>query len=276
MNQIINISATATVATIDIEGIIGSQSESGAITTYQALSERLQQIEAIQAPMVVVNIRSVGGSVADALLIYEALRSLDAHITTRCYGYTASAATVIAQAASEGSREIASTALYLIHNSSCIAEGNAASLAQQAELLRKTDERIAAIYAANSGRSADHFAELMARNGGDGVWLSPEQAVEAGLVDTIITSDATPTASLIERVAAWLGIKSKSAKPTPQPPTDRLNILPQQGLCTPITLSEGQLAVQRSATQPVEDPDFDGRAMTANATAYNRDIAAFF
>ena len=33
------------------------------------------------------------------------------------YGYTASAATVIAQAASEGCREISAHALYLIHNS---------------------------------------------------------------------------------------------------------------------------------------------------------------
>ena len=72
MNQRIKISANTTVATIDIEGEIGSE-QSGAVTTYGALKEKLQQIEELEAPVVVVNIRSVGGDVADALLIYEAL-----------------------------------------------------------------------------------------------------------------------------------------------------------------------------------------------------------
>ena len=84
MNQTIKISATATVATIDIKGVIGTQGSNGSVTTYEDLREKLQQIEALQTPLVVVNIRSVGGDVADALLIYEALLSLDAHITTRC------------------------------------------------------------------------------------------------------------------------------------------------------------------------------------------------
>lgn len=275
MNQTINITATATVATIDIEGVIGSDANDGSLTTYKALSEKLADIKAIATPMVVVNIRSVGGDVADALLIYEALRSLDAHITTRCYGYTASAATIIAQAANEGCREIAESALYLIHNSSCAAEGNAIELEQQASLLLKTDERIAAIYATASGREAEYFAELMARNGGNGEWLSPQQALDAGLVDVIISPDTSPSATLMERVAMWLGIKSQhTAQATP--PTDRLNATPAvYSHCTPITLTEGQLAVSRTATVEVEDPDFDGRALTANAAAYNKDLAAF-
>ena len=276
MNQTINITATATVATIDIEGVIGLDANDGSLTTYKALSEKLAEIKAIATPMVVVNIRSVGGDVADALLIYEALRSLDAHITTRCYGYTASAATIIAQAANEGCREIADSALYLIHNSSCAAEGNAIELEQQASLLLKTDERIAAIYAAASGREPEHFAQLMARNGGNGEWLSPQQALEAGLVDVIISPDTAPSATLMERLAMWLGIKSH---PTAQvtPPVDRLNATPTTySHCTPITLTEGQLAVSRTATTEVEDPDFDGRALTANAAAYNKDLAAFF
>ena len=80
-------------------------------------------------PQIVVDIRSTGGDVNDALLIHDALCSLDAHITTRCYGYTASAATIIAQAASPGCREISANALYLIHTAICAAEGNAAEIA---------------------------------------------------------------------------------------------------------------------------------------------------
>lgn len=276
MNQIIKISDSATVATIDIEGTIGEQGGGDAVTTYQELKQRLEQIEAIEAPMVVVNIRSVGGDVGDALLIYEALRSLDAHITTRCYGYTASAATIIAQAANEGCREIASSALYLIHNSSCVAEGNASDLQLHAELLSKTDERIAAIYAASSGRDAAYYAELMARNSGNGEWLSPEQALEAGLVDVVVAPDTTPAASLLDRVASWLGLKRK-VESTPQRvlPTDSINLRKVDLGYSTIALTEGQNGVKATTTAAVEDPDIEGMAITANAAAYSRDVASF-
>ena len=274
MNQTIKISATTTVATIDIEGIIGSQPPGDSVTTYESLCQKLEQIKALQAPVVVVNIRSVGGDVADALLIYEALQSLDAHITTRCYGYTASAATIIAQAANEGCREIAESALYLIHKSSCVAEGNAADLQLHAELLTKTDERIAAIYAARSGREESHFAALMARNGGNGEWLSPEQALEAGLVDVVIAPDAAPTTTLLERVASWLGLNTKTPKEQ-MLPTDRVNMHRLASNSSSIVLREGQNAVLPTTTKEVEDPEIGGSAITANAAAYNRDVASF-
>lgn len=280
MSQTININASTTVATIDIEGTIGSAEQGTSVTTYKELKERLEQIEQLQTPIVMVNIRSVGGDVSDAMLIYEALLSLDAHITTRCYGYTASAATIIAQAANEGCREIADSALYLIHNSSLSTEGNAQQLIEQAELLKKTDERIAAIYAAHSDKDAAYYAQIMSQNGGQGVWLSPEQALEAGLVDTIVTADTAPTKGLIERVAKWLGLTSD--KPAQTAPAAQLPVgkhSDTQPTTTTnsslIALTEGQAAVRPTTTAPIEDPDYQGAALTANAAAYNRDLAAF-
>ncbi len=279
MSQTININASTTVATIDIEGTIGSAEQGNSVTTYKELKERLEQIEQLQTPIVMVNIRSVGGDVSDAMLIYEALLSLDAHITTRCYGYTASAATIIAQAANEGCREIADSALYLIHNSSLSTEGNAKQLIEQAELLKKTDERIAAIYAAHSDKDAEYYAQIMSQNGGQGVWLSPEQALEAGLVDTIVTADTAPTKGLIERVAKWLGLTSD--KPAQTAPAAQLPVGKRSDALTTTTnpsliaLTEGQAAVRPTTTAPIEDPDYQGAALTANAAAYNRDLAAF-
>lgn len=279
MSQTININASTTVATIDIEGTIGSAEQGSSVTTYKELKERLEQIEQLQTPIVMVNIRSVGGDVSDAMLIYEALLSLDAHITTRCYGYTASAATIIAQAANEGCREIADSALYLIHNSSLSTEGNAQQLIEQAELLKKTDERIAAIYAAHSDKDAEYYAQIMSQNGGQGVWLSPEQALEAGLVDTIVTADTAPTKGLIERVAKWLGLTSD--KPAQTAPAAQLPVGKRSDAQTTTTnssliaLTEGQAAVRPTTTAPIEDPDYQGAALTANAAAYNRDLAAF-
>lgn len=197
MNQTIKIRNEADCTTIDIEGTIGLSEQwqfenpESRIATYERFRESVSHIEDIKNAHIVVNIRSTGGDVNDALLIYEALRSTGAHITTRCYGYTASAATIVAQAASEGCREIASSSLYLIHNSLCSTEGNAEELQAEVEMLKQTDERLAEIYASRSGRDIGEVALLMAENGGRGRWLSPAEAIAEGLVDRIIEEPAT-------------------------------------------------------------------------------------
>lgn len=192
MQTKITIRNEAQTCYIDIEGTIGVpeqhqfENASSRVATFETFRKEVARIAAINATNVVVNIRSTGGDVNDALLIYDALQGLDARITTRCYGYTASAATIIAQAAHEGCREISTNAMYLIHKSTCAIEGNSASLEARAELLRKTDERLAHLYAMHSGREAEEFATLMAENNGEGRWLTAEEAVKAGLADKII------------------------------------------------------------------------------------------
>lgn len=179
-------------ALISIEGVIGvseavqRDQRDGAVSTYESFKQQLELISQIDSPQIVVDIRSTGGSVNDALLIYDAIVSTGAVVTTRCYGYVASAATIIAQAASEGLRQISANALYLIHNSVSEAEGNAQKLSQTAELLDKTDQTIAAIYAARSGGEVEEFVALMGENSGSGRWLTPTEAKEYGLVDDII------------------------------------------------------------------------------------------
>ena len=194
MQTKITIRNEAQTCYIDIEGTIGMPEErqfgggEARVATYERFRREVARIADVAASAVVVNIRSTGGDVNDALLIYEALRSLGARVTTRCYGYTASAATVIAQAADEGCREISSNALYLIHNSECTVEGNAETLVSRAELLRKTDMRLAELYAQRSGRDKESFTALMSENNGSGRWLSPEETVAAGLADRIFDS----------------------------------------------------------------------------------------
>lgn len=194
MQTKITITNSSQTCFIDIEGTIGVEHNEGGVTTsvatYEEFRREVERIAEVAAQRVVVNIRSTGGDVNDALLIYDALRAIDAHVTTRCYGYTASAATIIAQAADEGAREISSNAMYLIHRSTCAIDGNAQSLEARAELLQKTDERLAQLYALHSKRSVEEYAALMAENNGEGRWLTAEEAVAAGLADRIIENVA--------------------------------------------------------------------------------------
>lgn len=279
MEQMMKISDSASLCVIDIEGTIGVpeqcqfETPDERIATYEKFRREVERISEIESPRVVVNIRSSGGDVNDALLIYEALLALDAQITTRCYGYTASAATIIAQAASEGCREIASSALYLIHRSSCAAEGNASELDAQVALLRKTDERLAAIYGLRSGRNSEEFVALMNENGGNGRWLSPEEALSYGLVDAIITPESAAPKGVVARIGEWLGLGTKSSACEASAPVAGHNVLHplDRSLHSAIVLSEGQNAVRPTSTCPVEDPPLDGVPLSANSTAYSRD-----
>ena len=287
MKSEIQINNTAEECHIDIEGTIGVAEEwqfdepEERVATYERFRDTVRRIAGIDAPQIVVDIRSTGGDVNDALLIHDALKQTGAHVTTRCYGYVASAATIIAQAASEGCREISANALYLIHNSICTAEGNAEELATRIDLLRKTDARLAEVYAARSGRTPEEFTLLMAENNGSGRWLSPQEALAAGLVDRIIepaTTEKTPAAQATP-AGQWRKLLGKLGlvRPADALPPDR-NILhfgdPEKGSglrTSELALHEGQQFAAPTRTLPREDPSIGETTPSANQRAYAED-----
>ncbi len=288
MKSEIQINNSADCCQIDIEGTIGIPEEwqfddpDARVATYERFRDALRRIAEIEAPEVVVNIRSTGGDVNDALLILDALRQLPARIVTRCYGYTASAATIIAQAASEGAREISENALYLIHNAICATEGNAAEIASEIELLHQTDARIAAVYAARSGRPAEEFEALMSENNGNGRWLSPEEAIAAGLADRVIEPARQAGNTLTQNIArgwkrllAELGVKSG-----PQPAADR-NILHSEAEMrelhrrSSIVAEETRRRIAPTRVRPCEDPSCGEAIRSANERAYAEDAKCF-
>jgi ATP-dependent protease ClpP protease subunit len=288
MNPQIKIRNEVDTTTIDIEGTIGLSeawqfdNPESRVATYERFKECVAEIADIRNSHIVVNIRSTGGDVNDALLIYEALRSTGALVTTRCYGYTASAATIVAQAASPGCREMASTALYLVHQSLCSTEGNADELQAEVEMLRQTDRRIAEVYAMHSERSVDDVLELMAANGGRGRWLSPSEALAEGLVDAVEgeSEASTEQQSLVERTKVGvkallkaLGVEFKDditpesdVNYTPHPlPADSVD-------GSKITFENAQSAVEPIALKPMEDPSPVERSQEPRKQAYESDV----
>ena len=284
--QKLKITNRAGVARIEIEGTIGMAEElqfadpAGRTATYDKFHAQLERIRAIHALDVRVDIRSTGGDVNDALMIHDALRSLAAEgatVTTCCYGYTASAATIVAQAASEGRRQISSNALYLIHNSICAAEGNALELEGSLDLLRKTDNRLAMLYADRSGRPLSEIAALMAENNGCGRWLTPDEALAAGLVDEVVGStpvEGSIVRNLARRINALLGRRETM-------PADDCNIFrtdvlfsdePSESERLRMAFVEGQQGVTATQVLPTEDPSLSEPVLSGNAKAYADDL----
>ena len=287
MNSTIKINNEAEVAIIDIEGTIGlSESwqfdnDENRVATYERFKECVARIADLRNANIRVNIRSTGGDVNDAMLIYEALRATGAHVTTCCYGYTASAATIVAQAASEGCRLIAPTSLYLIHNSLCSVEGNAEELQAEIELLRQTDERIAEIYARHSGRSIGEIAALMSENGGRGRWLSPAEVVNYGLADAVEDGATTETTTTEvpqgakRGVVALLRALGIGGNDTPDV-ADDVNYIPHDAVdsvpdVSTVAFNEGQGGAKRTKLREMEDPDLREKPRDERQRAYDSD-----
>ncbi len=298
-------------ATIDIEGVIGVAEElqferpEERVATYEKFRDTLSRISELRTPRVVVNIRSAGGDVNDALLIHDSLCALGARITTRCYGYIASAATIIAQAASRGRREISANALYLVHNSVSRAEGNARALSQTLDLLCKTDLRIAEIYAARAGKPADEFLSLMNENGGNGRWLSPEEALAFGLVDRVVeaapvSNDAAeqmrrlglpempqlPEGFEPEKRGLLAAIREKldevigflASKKEAEPPLFEIPAVEDVAVRESAPAKEAnpaRLAAKATSTLPTEDPSVAPSRLSGNRLAYEEDARGF-
>lgn len=291
MNQTIKIKNEVGLTTIDIEGTIGLSeawqfdNPDSRVATYERFRECVAQIADISNTHIRVNIRSTGGDVNDAILIYEALRATGAHITTCCYGYTASAATIVAQAASEGCRLIAPTSLYLIHNSLCATEGNAEELLAEVELLKQTDRRLAEIYASRSGRNIADIEALMAENGGRGRWLSPTESIDMGLVDAIEGAKDPADAPFVERTKQGVKalLKAIGLDLEGLPAEDDINYIPRETTPSKPTLpsdvaagvsllfEEHQKGVEPSGVKEVEDPNPVERTTTPRSRAYDTD-----
>lgn len=252
--------------TIEIEGQIGlpewwSADEDDRTATYENFRRQLDRIGASSARRIEVQIRSTGGNVNDALLIYETLcerAAAGAEITTCCSGYTASAATIVAQAASPGRRFVSPSTLYLIHNATTAWEGNSLDAAHTVRLLGETDARLAEIYATRSNRPVEQFQELMARNGGRGEWLSATEAIAAGLADRV--SRNTPFSAVrnrvAERVKGWFRSSERNGATVTENGSARSAAVVSTAEPLPAATTAGNLRsrIRASATRSHEDP----------------------
>ncbi len=260
---------------IDIEGVIGvdeqlqfdEQREQPRVATFEKFREEIEKFSDVDYTSVRVNIRSMGGAVQDALLIYSWLTSLSEGVTvkTYCYGFSASAATISAQAASSGGRYVASSALYMIHCTSTEFDGNAAQATSMVEILEKTDRTIAEIYAARSGKSVEHFLEIMSRDGGQGEWLTAEEAVENGLADKV--ENTSSIKNIISSLKNFFG-KIMTPKKEETEVENSEKIVPIQQLVA---------TEQKTTTEAKEDPEIDhySVALSNNNSSYTKDVKLF-
>jgi len=144
-------------------------------------NEFIQDLQGIKADNLTVRINSPGGSVIDAVAIYNALVQHPANVTTRVDSMAASAASIVAMAGDNIEMMIGSQ--LMIHDAMSAEMGNAKELRELAKWLDMQSDNIASIYAARGTKPADEWRALMLAE----TWMFADEAVEIGLADSVYT-----------------------------------------------------------------------------------------
>lgn len=127
-------------------------------------------------------INSPGGSVTAGMAIYDTMQFLSCPVATYCMGLAASMGSMLLTAGAKGKRFALPNAEIMIHQPSGGFGGTASDIAITVENIKKTKARLNRLYLKHTGRSLDQLERDMERD----KWLSPDEAQEYGLIDTIL------------------------------------------------------------------------------------------
>lgn len=132
-------------------------------------------------------INSPGGSVTAGLGIYDTMQYVRPPISTWCVGQACSMASLLLAAGAPGMRHSLPNSRIMIHQPSGSAHGVATDILIQAEEILKLKKQINNLYVKHTKQSLDVIQNAIERD----KWMSPQQALEFGLIDTVL--DHPPT-----------------------------------------------------------------------------------
>lgn len=165
--------------------------------TAQSVAQQLNDLDSTVAT-INVRINSYGGSVADGLAIYNALKRHKAAKAVTVDGVAMSSASLIAMAGDTVS--MPSTSILMIHAPWGGVYGNAKELRQYADVLDTFSASMADAYVKKSGKSKEEILGLL--QDGEDHYYTGEEAVAAGFADAV-DSDAVEEADPDEQARAF-------------------------------------------------------------------------
>lgn len=136
-----------------------------------------QQLAELDVDRIQLRINSPGGNAWDGVAIMNTLRRHRARVEVTVDGIAASAASLIAMAGDHIVMNRSSQ--MMIHDTSGMAWGNAATMRETADLLDKLSDSYADAYAKRAGGTRAQWRDVMRAE----TWYTAEEAVLAGLAD---------------------------------------------------------------------------------------------
>ncbi|HSX32060.1 MAG TPA: ATP-dependent Clp protease proteolytic subunit [Candidatus Saccharimonadales bacterium] len=129
-------------------------------------------------------INSPGGSVYDAMAVYDTMQFVTNDIQTFGIGMQASAAAFLLASGTKGKRFALPNATIMIHQPSYGTSGKITDMEIDLKEGLRLKQRLNEIMAKNTGQKIERIREDMERDH----WLSADEAKKYGLVDKVITT----------------------------------------------------------------------------------------
>lgn len=127
-------------------------------------------------------INSPGGSVYDALAIYDTMQYIANDVQTFGIGVQASAAAFLLSSGKKGKRHLLPNSTVMIHQPSSGTRGKVTDMEIDLEETRRLKKRLNEIMAENTGQKLERIQEDMERD----KWLSADAALNYGIVDKVL------------------------------------------------------------------------------------------
>ncbi len=129
-------------------------------------------------------INSPGGSVYDALAVYDTMQYVTNDIQTVGIGMQASAAAFLLSSGTKGKRFVLPNSTIMIHQPSSGTQGKATDMEISLKELLRVKRQLNEIMARNTGQKLDKIQTDMERDN----WMTAAEAKKYGLVDDVITT----------------------------------------------------------------------------------------
>jgi len=132
-------------------------------------------------------INSPGGSVTAGMAIYDTMHYIKSDVSTVCIGMAASMGAFLLAGGAKGKRYILPNAEVMIHQPSGGAKGQASDIEITAKNIIRTKEKLNRILAENTGKSYEQMCIDTDRDN----WMTAQEALEYGIVDSVIENHDT-------------------------------------------------------------------------------------
>ena len=126
-------------------------------------------------------INSPGGSVSAGMSIYDTMQFIRPDVSTLCVGQAASMGAFLLAAGAEGKCYALPNSRMMLHQPSGGSRGVAADIEIQAQEILLMRERLNALISEHTGKPIETIEKDTDRD----FWMSPDQAAEYGLVDSV-------------------------------------------------------------------------------------------
>lgn len=135
---------------------------------------------------IMMYIQSPGGIISSGLAIYDTMQFIRPQVSTICVGMAASMATVLLCSGAKGKRYALPNSTIHMHQAIGGAQGQASDIAIAAREIARQQDIIKDIIVKHTGQSMEKVTHDTDRD----FYLNPQQAVEYGIIDEILTKPA--------------------------------------------------------------------------------------